>query len=173
MQIQTRERIHTGNSVAKRNWTFTAPITTINRTIYNTRGCKRNQKPTITETCRPRPVETRTSKKEFEYYQDYTNEHLQHLLCEQEDSKTMERICVDTIAEAWRKQQSQRFNKYQELERDRSIRYAVQSVHDVDQEQIAAMDVRNRKIVDTAKRWKSAKGTARTCVLFQDGNRRF
>ena len=46
-------------------------------------------------------------------------------------------------------------------------------IHDVDQEQIAAMDVRNRKIVVMAKRWKSAKGTARTCVLFQDGNRRF
>ena len=66
MQIQTRERTCTSrNSVAKTNWASTAPITTINRTIYNTRGCKLNQKPAITGSCRPRPVEIRTSKKKL------------------------------------------------------------------------------------------------------------
>ena len=54
------------------------PNHTMNRTIYNTRVCKRNQKPAITGSCWPRPVELRTSKKEFEYYQDCTNEYLQH-----------------------------------------------------------------------------------------------
>lgn len=47
----------------------------------------------------------------------------------------MERICVDTISKAWQEQQTQSFNKYffnKELARDKSIRYVVQTVHDVD-----------------------------------------
>ena len=50
----------------------------------------------------------------------------------------------------------------------KSTRYVVQGVHDVDQEQIATMDVGNKKSVTTVIKWKSAKGIARLmCSVFK------